>query len=288
MDLLRILINIPGLIDIENNEGMTPLFLAKDIAVMTEFIKSGCSLVHKDSYKRTALTWHIMCNHVDVTRSLLDVMKRRMTSNILQTMNEQPFSHAHSLDMVSILAASNHCRQTIANDEFMLKNDTSHILRELEDCSDALQKKRLLRKIDRSNWQAAVWASMNTQPDINIKNKLQETLLHCAVKENCPDIVKKLFDKNIDIHAQNSKGETALHLAVYCNNLVCINLLLELASTLPGQDGKNILREAKDMDGSTALMIAVIENKLDIVELLLQHGASIFTKQLMHCVKKRL
>lgn len=59
------------------------------------------------------------------------------------------------------------------------------------------------------------------------KFKMNNTLLHLAVKDKKMDIVLELLMRNVDINLQNDLGDTPLHIAAANNDEEMINLLLD-------------------------------------------------------------
>lgn len=64
--------------------------------------------------------------------------------------------------------------------------------------------------------------------DINIRNKMGETLLMYAVSvDDDAGFAAALLKRGVDINARNKDGNTALHSAVYRNELVFFQILLK-------------------------------------------------------------
>ncbi|MDR2807021.1 MAG: ankyrin repeat domain-containing protein [Puniceicoccales bacterium] len=97
--------------------------------------------------------------------------------------------------------------------------------------------------------------------DVNAQNKNRNTPLHLAAKSNNEKIVELLLSKSgIDINAQNKNRSTPLHWAVKSNNEKIVELLLN-------KPGINI--NAQNKNRNTPLHSAVKSNNEKIVELLL-------------------
>lgn len=92
------------------------------------------------------------------------------------------------------------------------------------------------------------------------------TLLMFAVKNNNCVLIKKLLDNGANINKTNSQGSTALHFAVYDQNMDTIQCLLSNPA---------IAMDKPDKNGMTALMAAVHKNNCPIIQTLLDHGANI-------------
>ncbi|PSN40141.1 hypothetical protein C0J52_13050 [Blattella germanica] len=138
---------------------------------------------------------------------------------------------------------------------------------------------------------------------INERNKKNETVLHLAVVQNQPEIVKILLAFGCDPNIANNEGNTALHLAIMNNSHECINELLSTSNNfrhsipldynLSNYDGwtplhtatrekdlltvKKLIAAGVDVNrrdtkyGRTALHIAVEEARLNIAQYLLEN-----------------
>lgn len=294
LELVEIMLNhTAGFLNSQNNLGISPLYYITDPRICLKYLEYNPDLHQKDSLNRMPLAWHIEQNNIDIAVAILMHAKKIKLSFML----EKPFAHAKSLDMVKALSCNTVICSTISQDEWvsinkphdqslMVTQETAEGFTLVCNPENSLVHVRLKAK-------EAFWSSMNTQSNINITNIFKETLLHHAVRENRPEVIKKLFDKGIDVYAQNSKGETALHLAVCCNNKDMVIFLLECIATLPISNSVVSLLEKKDSDGATALMLAVQENKSDMITLLIDRGSDIYTKNkykhsLLHFVKDPL
>ena len=97
------------------------------------------------------------------------------------------------------------------------------------------------------------------KPDKDVRDAFGDTALHVAVFQQNLTVVKLLLDYGFDPNARiTSNGYTALHNAVSANNAGAIRLLLRYGAN------KNI----KGLDGLTPIDIARKEEKQDLVKLL--------------------
>lgn len=80
-----------------------------------------------------------------------------------------------------------------------------------------------------------------------------------------PEVVSFFFDKGVNIHAKNKKGETALTWAVGTGNILTALLLLDLGADI----------DIVDEDGRTPLMLASRLSYIQIAKMLLERGANI-------------
>lgn len=101
--------------------------------------------------------------------------------------------------------------------------------------------------------------------DINMKIVSDgRNCLMIACQNNCNDIVKTLLDRNAKVNDQDTDSLwTALHFAVYNDNLIAIELLLN-------HPGINI--DLMDCSNQSALHIASVQGHVDAARLLLEKG----------------
>lgn len=104
-----------------------------------------------------------------------------------------------------------------------------------------------------------------TQSEKNQINDFKQTLLHIAIAYNSDEIAKILLDADINIGAQDNKGQTALHYAAVYHNTYIAQLILSMGGN------PNI----KDIYGNNSLWTAVFNarGKYDIVKLYIFYGA---------------
>lgn len=268
-ELIKICASCPKNFMCQNNAGMTPLFYLHSFHF---YALSKKDLLIKDFHGRTLLTWHIEQNHLDVVEQLMTFIQKQAIS-LDEIELSQPYVHVKSLDMVKVLSKFALCRSTIKSDDLVQTG--------IEFQKNApLSRRNFQKKVNMQEslaMQQAFWSSINTQPHINIRNKDKETLLHYAVKNNNLSVIQRLIERGIDIFAQDIRGNTALHIAVFDNNIELVLFLLHHAEMIGLQNKSNLL-EIKNKEGRTVLMEAVIANQLDLVQLLLAQGASIFVK----------
>lgn len=70
---------------------------------------------------------------------------------------------------------------------------------------------------------------VNSDIDINCKDRDGQTALHYAVESKRVDAIKLLVLKGANIHAVDSRGRTPMHRAASKNNLLAIDCIIELA-----------------------------------------------------------
>lgn len=113
--------------------------------------------------------------------------------------------------------------------------------------------------------------------DINIKNKEEQTPMHCAVEGKNEEIIKFLLEKGMKINAQDERGNTPLYLAstLYRPGSFCVKELVEFLINR-GAD-VNI----SGYDGQTSLRLAINSHHPPdevLVKLILDKGAEIDKK----------
>lgn len=102
---------------------------------------------------------------------------------------------------------------------------------------------------------------------VHAQDSKGNTPLHLAAKSGDTDIVKLLLKiDGINVSAKNDLKETPLHIAVNSKNLNVVQLLLE-------EDIINV--NAKDFEFSTPLHLATYLDDADILKCLLQAGANV-------------
>ncbi len=103
--------------------------------------------------------------------------------------------------------------------------------------------------------------------DVDARDELGRTPLHCAAGNDCLDLhgVKFLLAHGADINAMDGSGRTPLHAAMLSGYGGMVNLLLA--------NGANA--NARATDGRTPLDQAVGYGHVNIADLLLEHGATL-------------
>ena len=101
---------------------------------------------------------------------------------------------------------------------------------------------------------------------IDCQDKDGKTVLHRAVVlENHKDVVELLLYAGINVDLQDSRGFTALHLAVLEEKIEIVELLLKCKAKI----------DLKDNIERTALRLAALKKNESIFKLLLNYGASL-------------
>lgn len=251
-DLLHRLIECETSIHTVNKYNRTAIFYTKEFITANLLLHHNASTSHKDINGHSAFISHVIKNNVDIVKLILQNSPPEGIENL------QPLNFVQSIEMAKILK--------------IYRSHFDSIPIELQITDEYLREQ-----------EKYFWAIMHMQPNINIQNSCKERLLHLAVKQNLPKILKLLLEKNISLHAQTSNGLTALHIAAHNGNREIVSILIEHAKKIEAQGFTNALSnllEQEDLDGSTALMTAVQTNRLETVDQLIAAGAHIF-----HCNK---
>jgi ankyrin repeat protein len=138
---------------------------------------------------------------------------------------------------------------------------------------------------------------------MNARDNSYRTPLLAAVQAKLPGHVKRLLMAKADIGISDDQGRTALHYAVMCNSLPCVQAIIETNSNdmnLIDTAGQSALHLAcangssevvhyllsfqscdinlQDEKGSTALHYSVRTNNPGLIQVLLSKGASVVLK----------
>jgi ankyrin repeat protein len=98
-----------------------------------------------------------------------------------------------------------------------------------------------------------------TKPDTNVRDAFGGTALHDAIFQNNLEVIKLLLDYGFDINATvPSNGYTALHYCVWTGNLPALQLLLAYQAdrTIKSKDGLTPLEKATK-DGKREFILAL-------------------------------
>ncbi|XP_053568721.1 NF-kappa-B inhibitor epsilon, partial [Bombina bombina] len=115
---------------------------------------------------------------------------------------------------------------------------------------------------------ALYFTSLLPKEILDIQNDLYQTALHLAVYLNQVKVVQALVWKGANLELQDRRGDTALHVA-------CENQYLDCArSLLQGPNGPQNL-QLQNWKGRTCLHIATLARDKSLISLLLQSGAEI-------------
>ena len=139
-------------------------------------------------------------------------------------------------------------------------------------------------------------------PDVELNREEGKTALHCAVEENCADIVQVLIAAGADMDTKDYTGLSALHYACNHGLIDIVKMLVEAGAGVRAADNNGdtflilaayhgstdtvryflclpeIELNHRADDNKTALLCAVEENHTDIAQLLIDAGADMDTK----------
>ncbi|XP_053594093.1 putative ankyrin repeat protein RF_0381 [Microplitis demolitor] len=149
------------------------------------------------------------------------------------------------------------------NDDDNLSNDGSQSLSSLgEDDYNLISTDESEENLTKNSRDSQ--GSKKSESDSEEK-KSKDTRLQTAIIKKDIELVKEILSSGVDIDAPGERNHTALHLAVYFNDLPTIECLLEYGANITAS---NRSRDRSDYWG-TPLHYAVKVNRLDIVKLLL-------------------
>ncbi|KAM4693230.1 NF-kappa-B inhibitor epsilon [Discoglossus pictus] len=103
---------------------------------------------------------------------------------------------------------------------------------------------------------------------LDFQNDLYQSALHLAVYLDQVEVVHALVCKGVNLELQDRKGDTALHVACENQNVACARILLQ------GPNGPQNL-QLQNWKGLTCLHVATLMSNKSLVSLLLEGGADI-------------
>jgi len=106
-------------------------------------------------------------------------------------------------------------------------------------------------------------------PDVNQKTSDGTSALHWAVYHNDVSLIDRLLALGADANAKNDYGSTPLSEAAVVGNPAVVKTLLKAGANVESANG----------DGQTALMITARTSNLDVAKLLLDHGANVNARE---------
>jgi ankyrin repeat protein len=106
-------------------------------------------------------------------------------------------------------------------------------------------------------------------PDVNQKTSDGTSALHWAVYHNDVSLIDRLLALGADANTRNDYGSTPLSEAAVVGNPAVVKKLLKAGANVESANG----------DGQTALMITARTSNLDVAKLLLDHGANVNARE---------
>jgi len=114
--------------------------------------------------------------------------------------------------------------------------------------------------------------SAQQRPDVNQTSSDGTTALHWAIYRNDVPLIDRLLALHANPNAKNDYGSTPLSEAAVVGNPVVVKKLLQAGADV----------ESPNADGQTALMIVSRTSNLEVAKLLLDHGASVNAREQWH------
>jgi ankyrin repeat protein len=138
---------------------------------------------------------------------------------------------------------------------------------------DVPEKAAPLVEAARAGDDSRVKSLLVAQPgDINQTSSDGTTALHWAVYRNEVALVEQLLALGANVNAKNDYGSTALSEAAVVGNPVVVKKLLQAGAKV----------ESPNADGQTALMIIARTSNVEVAKLLLNHGANANAREQWH------
>jgi ankyrin repeat protein len=118
---------------------------------------------------------------------------------------------------------------------------------------------------------AAALALLSAQPrpDVDQRSSDGTTALHWAVYHNDVGLIDRLLAAHADVNARNDYGSTPLSEAAVVGNVSVIEKLLKAGADV----------EAANADGQTALMIVARTSNVEAARVLISHGAKVNARE---------
>jgi ankyrin repeat protein len=107
------------------------------------------------------------------------------------------------------------------------------------------------------------------KPDVRQTTSDGTTALHWAVYHNDVDLVERLLRAKADVNARNDYGATPMSEAAVIGNVKVLRLLLKYGADV----------ESPNADGQTALMTLARTNNVEAAKLLIKHGANVNARE---------
>ena len=111
--------------------------------------------------------------------------------------------------------------------------------------------------------------SADPRPDVNQHSADGTTALHWAVYHNDLPLIDKLIALHADVNAKNDFGSSPMSEAAVVGNVAVLKKLLATGADVESPNG----------DGQTALMIIARTNNLEAAKLLVSHGAKVNARE---------
>ncbi|KAF5296333.1 hypothetical protein FQA39_LY12550 [Lamprigera yunnana] len=228
-------------VNIQNNEGHTPLHLAvkNRNSSTTKLLLTKGADVNIIDYRNnnSCLHWAVNVADQEIVKILLD---NGADVGLLNSTGETPLMFAERLQFNNIVSIIN-------------QQET------FEKCKD------LFEAVENGHVYT-VQTLVNNGLDINSQNENGETLLLIAIRCVHIPIMDWLISKGAKIDIVSNRSSSALHFAACMGDCVSVRCLIE------GGVDVNILNS----DGDTAIALALRHEKISIAEILLDHNAEIY------------
>ena len=206
VEIKRVFMNMPYLIDVKDDEGKSPLHSACDYGhteVAHEFISRGADVNAMTKSGTTPLHWASRGGYTDVITMLLE---QNAYINVQNKFGWAPLhwacykGHLDVIEMLLDAQADINIRNELENTPLHFLLHTKHVGKEkhFEDGYADF----ILKVVDES------------KADLNLKNKDGWTLLHCVCEVGHLQLVKAFVERNALVNSKTKNNETPVFVAL--------------------------------------------------------------------------
>ncbi|XP_038110432.1 uncharacterized protein LOC6052718 [Culex quinquefasciatus] len=250
VEMVQFLIDRSARIDVENNLGETPLFLAvrnNHLAVAELLIKTGANISHKDHYSSYILHAAVKSGNVNLVKLILD------------------YASNQNIDKATFIDCRDYAKRTPLH--VAVQRDFQDVVAFL------VSSKANVNAIDKDGESALHIASIHGHLELvrcliegkanpNLLNSSRQTPLYVAIVSGHLEVVKFLRNIGPDIRRINHHKKSVLNAAVKSGNVELVKYLMKQ------------FRDASD----SAILYAAEWKHTEIFKVLLAHGADPSTR----------
>ena len=134
----------------------------------------------------------------------------------------------------------------------------------------------LLDKVQVLESQTTQSTCINNIPFIDVRNSDSKTALHIVIENKNIENLRKLLEYKPNLEIQDDRGDTALHYAVYTEDVDIVGIILEQIN-----EENPEIKELKNIRGVTPLHSAVFLENVEIAEFLIEQGCDFLATDLL-------